>query len=350
MRRSGTAIILLACASAIALVVLSTRYAKTWHGESKRVNYAGYLFTYFKGEGMPNGEQIYFAISEGNDPLNWKELNGGKPVIASELGEKGVRDPFILRSPKDDKFYLIATDLRIAGDGNWDRAQRQGSRSIMVWESYDLANWSKQRMVEVAPKEAGNVWAPEAFFDNTANEFVVFWASKIYMDQSHSGNTYQKILYSKTQDFHQFTEPQVYMDFGYSIIDTTMIANKGKVYRFTKDERNPAPSSPYGKMVFQEVGNSVFDPGYRMVKEGVGSVKGVEGPTVFRSNKEEKWYLFADAFGGGGYVPFETTDLASGQWTLSSGYAFPRSPRHGTVLPITQTEYDAIYAKYTMKQ
>ncbi len=349
MKRKWTAI-LITCFSVIALVVIFARSEMTLHGELEQVNYAGYLLTYFKGEGVPDGEQIYFALSEGNDPLNWKQLNGGKPVITSEMGEKGLRDPFLIRSSKGGKFYLIATDLKINGDWNWDRAQRQGSRSIMVWESVDLVNWSKQRMVEVAPKEAGNTWAPEAFYDDATDEFVVFWASKIYADQSHTGNSYQKMMYSKTRDFNQFTEPQVYMDFGYSIIDTTMIADKGKIYRFTKDERDPASSSPYGKMVFQEAGSSLLDPGFRMIQEGVGGIKGVEGPTVFKSNTEEKWYLFVDEFGGRGYVPFETTDLESGKWILSSGYAFPRSPRHGTVLPITQTEYDAIYAKYSMKR
>ncbi|XEC93707.1 glycoside hydrolase [Paenibacillus tarimensis] len=307
--------------------------------------YAGYLFTYFTGEGTVGGEQIYFALSEGNDPLHWKELNDGMPVMTSKLGEKGVRDPFIIRSPEGDKFYMIATDLKINGDWNWDRAQRKGSRSIMVWESGDLVNWSEQRMVEVAPAEAGNTWAPEVFYDDEAGEYIVFWASKLYLTERHYDNPYQKIMYSKTRDFHVFTEPQVYMDYGYSVIDTTMISHNGKIYRFTKDERDNSSSSPYGKMVFQEAGDVVFGT-FDRVEEGVGGSNGVEGPTIFKSNTEEKWYLFVDEFGGRGYIPFETIDLESGVWTLSSNYQLPRSPRHGTVLPITQAEYDAIYAKY----
>ncbi|WP_241674848.1 glycoside hydrolase [Paenibacillus luteus] len=313
-------------------------------------DYAGYLFSYFTGEGTLDGEQVYFALSEGNDPLHWKELNGGKPVLTSTMGEKGVRDPFIIRSPEGDKFYMIATDLKINGDWNWDRAQRQGSRSIMVWESDDLLKWSDPRMVEISPAEAGNTWAPEAFYDETTGEYIVFWASKLFAGESHAGDVYQKIMYSKTRDFHIFTEAQVYMDFGYSIIDTTMISHNGKIYRFTKDERENQPLSPYGKMVFQEELGSVFDPGYLMIKEGVGSVNGVEGPTVFKSNKEEKWYLFVDEFGGRGYVPLETTDLDSGVWKVSPEYDLPDSPRHGTVIPITKTEYDAIQAKYLLNR
>ncbi|MEK4361132.1 immunoglobulin-like domain-containing protein [Paenibacillus sp. FSL M8-0212] len=307
--------------------------------------YAGYFFTYFTGEGTATGEQVYFALSNGNDPLNWRELNDGKPVLTSTLGEKGVRDPFIIRSPEGDKFYMIATDLKINGNGNWGRAQTWGSRSIMIWESNDLVNWTDQRMVEVAPEEAGNTWAPEIMYDKTTGEYIVFWASRMFDDASHTGSAYQKMMYSKTRDFYTFTEPQVYLDYGYSIIDTTMIEHEGKVYRFTKDEQDNGAAAPFGKMVFQEVGNSILDPTFKMINQGVGNIKWVEGPTIFKSNTDEKWYLFVDEFGGRGYIPFETTNLASGVWTLSSNYNLPASPRHGTVIPITQREYDALSGK-----
>lgn len=308
--------------------------------------YQGYLFSYFIGEGDQNGEQIYFALSEGNDPLNWQELNHGDVIFSSKFGERGLRDPFIIRSPEGDQFYLIATDLKIHGNGNWDAAQSFGSRSIMVWESNDLVNWSEQRMVEIAPPEAGNTWAPEVFYDQTTGEYIVFWASKIYENETQrkSGASHQRMMFAKTRDFYTFTSPQTYMDYGYSIIDTTMIEHDGKIYRFTKDERGHTESSPNGKFVFQEVGHSILDPHFKMIKEGVGKgqIRQGEGPIVFKSNIEEKWYMFIDEFGGRGYVPFETTDLNSGEWTIVDGYHLPSRPRHGSVLPITQTEYEAL--------
>jgi uncharacterized protein YjdB len=312
----------------------------------KKENYEGYVFSYFTGEGYSNGEQIYFALSEGNNPLKWQELNNGEPAITSNLGEKGLRDPFIIRSPEGDKFYLISTDLKINGDWNWDRSQRTGSRSIMVWESTDLINWSEQRMVEVSPKEAGNTWAPEVTYDDTTGEYIVFWASKLYDNEAHSGSTYNKMMYSKTRDFHTFTEPKVYMDYGYSVIDTTIIKDDGKIYRFTKDERNNTTSSPNGKFVFGEVGDSVLDPTFDLIKEGIGkgSIGAGEGPTIFKSNTEEKWYMFIDEFGGRGYVPFETTNLQSGEWKMSTNYSLPARPRHGTVMPITKREHEALLA------
>lgn len=313
--------------------------------------YAGYLFSYFTGEGTADGEQVYFALSEGNNALRWRELNGGKPVLTSTMGEKGVRDPFLIRSPEGDKFYLIATDLKINGSWDWGKAQSDGRRSIIVWESVDLVTWSEPRMVEVAPPEAGNTWAPEAFYDEETGEYVVFWASRLFDKGTRSGGDWvQRILLSKTRDFHTFTEPEMYMDLGYSTIDTTMIAHGGKIYRFTKDERENEAASPYGKMVFQESLNSVFDSERVLIKEGVGDIKGVEGPTVFKSNTEEKWYLFVDEFGGRGYIPLETRNLDSGKWTVSADYDLPASPRHGTVIPVTKSEYDAIAAKYGLSE
>ncbi|WP_238650927.1 glycoside hydrolase [Paenibacillus piscarius] len=308
--------------------------------------YAGYLFSYFTGEGTEDGEQVYFALSEGNDPLHWKELNGGRPVLTSTLGAMGVRDPFILRSPEGDRFYLIATDLKINGNWDWGAAQTQGSRAIIVWESDNLVDWSAPREALVSPAEAGNTWAPEAFYDPESGEYIVFWASRMYADASHSGDAYQKMMYSKTRDFRTFTEPQIYMDYGYSVIDTTMVAHNGKIYRFTKDEREQGAEAPFGKMVFQESLDSIFTSAVKRLSDGVGGVKGIEGPTLFKSNTEEKWYLFVDEFGGRGYIPLETEDLDSGEWRVAADYSLPASPRHGTVIPVTQREYEALSAQY----
>ena len=48
---------------------------------------AGYLFVHFTGE-QKDGEQIYFSVSR--DGLHWTDLNNGKPVLYSHIGECGV--------------------------------------------------------------------------------------------------------------------------------------------------------------------------------------------------------------------------------------------------------------------
>ncbi|WP_180686847.1 family 43 glycosylhydrolase [Streptomyces gossypiisoli] len=318
----------------------------------KDPKYAGYLFAYFTGEGTADGEQIRYALSRGNDPLHWRELNAGKPVLTSTIGEKGLRDPFVIRSPEGDKFYMIATDLRMYrnSSGSWDHVQRHGSKSIMVWESTDLVHWTDQRLVKVSPDNAGNTWAPEAYWDDSLGAYVVFWASKLYAadDPDHTGSTYNRMMYATTKDFRTFSEPKVWSDPGYSVIDSTVVEHKGTYYRYTKDERNPSSSSPCSKFITGEKSRTLTSTAYDFVSDciGKGAMDRGEGPTVFKSNTEEKWYLFIDEYGGRGYLPFETTDLDSGRWTPSTNYQLPASPRHGTVIPVTQQEYDRLLAAY----
>ncbi|MCX5259991.1 family 43 glycosylhydrolase [Streptomyces canus] len=346
-------ILLVACLSL--LLALLTAPPGSAHSGAPPVNhpkYAGYLFAYFTGEGTADGEQIRYALSRGNDPLHWRELNQGKPVLTSTIGEKGLRDPFVIRSPKGDKFFLIATDLRMYknSSGSWDDVQRHGSKSVMIWESTDLVHWTDQRLVKVAPDNAGNTWAPEAYWDDSLGEYVVFWASKLYADDDpgHTGSTYNKMLYATTKDFRTFSAPKVWDDPGYSVIDSTVVKYKDTYYRYTKDERDPTSSSPCAKFITGEKSTSLTSTKYDLVADciGNGAMDRGEGPTVFKSNTEKKWYLFIDEYGGRGYVPFETTDLDSGKWTPSTNYQLPASPRHGTVLPVTQQEYDRLLAAY----
>ncbi|MGO1279991.1 MAG: immunoglobulin-like domain-containing protein, partial [Cellulosimicrobium funkei] len=316
---------------------------------------AGYLFSYFVGEGTATGEQVYFGLSQGNDPLKYQNLNDNQPVLTSELGEKGLRDPFIIRSPEGDKFYQIATDLKIYGNGNWDASQRTGSKSIMVWESTDLVNWTDQRLVQVSPDTAGNTWAPEAYYDETIGAYVVFWASKLYAedDPGHTGNTYNRMMYATTRDFVTFSEAQVWVDPGYSVIDSTVTQHDGQYYRFTKDERNNTSSTPCSKFILAEKAAELRSTDYDFITDCIGKANSLggginqgEGPTIFKSNTEEKWYLFIDEFGGRGYVPFESTSLDAAEWTMSTDYEMPSRPRHGTVLPVTQAEYDRLLRTY----
>ncbi|WP_371647823.1 family 43 glycosylhydrolase [Streptomyces mirabilis] len=354
-RRTARALLIPVLALLLGLLAAPPSPASPSPSGAPHVNepkYAGYLFAYFTGEGTADGEQIRYALSRGNDPLHWRELNAGHPVLTSTIGEKGLRDPFVIRSPKGDKFFLIATDLKMYqnSSGSWDYVQRHGSRSIMIWESTDLVHWTDQRLVKVAPDNAGNTWAPEAYWDDSLGEYVVFWASKLYADDDpdHTGSTYNKMLYATTKDFRTFSEPKVWDDPGYSVIDSTVIKNKGSYYRYTKDERDPSSSSPCSKFITGEKSTSLTNTKYDFVSDciGSGSIDRGEGPTVFKSNTENKWYLFIDEYGSRGYVPFETTDLDSGKWTMSTNYQLPASPRHGTVMPVTQAEYDRLLAAY----
>ena len=312
-------------------------------------DYTDYLFAYFAGEGYSDGEQIYFASSQ--DGLNWDDLNNNEPVLTSTLGEEGVRDPFIIRSPEGDKFYLIATDLKIYGNGDWNAAQNSGSQSLMVWESTDLVNWSNQRMVEVsADIGAGCTWAPEATYDPLTGEYVVYWASR-----TPSVDNKQRVYYAKTRDFYTFTEPQLYIEKDQSSIDTTMIENDGTYYRYTKNEGDSTNElGALTKTIFIEKSDSVLGKFTQIPSDSLNSSDNqwVEGPTIFKLNSddaaEDTWCLLVDDFGGIGYYPLLTTDLESGEFTAPEEGTFkmPSRARHGTPLRVTAEEYARIMAAY----
>lgn len=77
----------------------------------------------------------------------------------------------------------------------------------------------------------------------------------------------------------------------------------------------------------------------------------VEGPTIFQFNSQDtdgnsKWCLLVDNYGGGGYYPLASDDLSSGVFTKPDSYKMPSRARHGTPIPVTQEEYNALMAKW----
>ncbi|KAI4916772.1 hypothetical protein J4E90_003275 [Alternaria incomplexa] len=314
--------------------------------------FEGYAFAYFTGNSLA-GEKIYLAASEGNDALAWRELNNGEPVLASTEGTKGLRDPFVIRSPEGDRFFLLATDLSIGSGTSWGDAVRKGSLYLEIWESSDLKTWSQQRHVKVSPPTAGNTWAPEAYYDTDLGSYVVFWASSLYAesDTDRTGTTYHRMLYVTTRDFVTFSEPEIWQDAGMSRIDTTVIKEADTFYRFTKDEGGTGTNC---SDIIQERSDSLLAPvqSWTQVATCIGRNAGtssVEGPTVFKSNpgdvNGEKYYLFVDEYGGRGYIPLETADISNPDWKVSSSYKLPTSPRHGTVVPVTAKELAGLTAE-----
>ena len=308
----------------------------------------GYLFVTFKGE-SPDGEQVYFALSQ--DGKAWSALNQSKPVLTSQIGEKGARDPFLLRRQNDGKFVLIATDECIFrkrievgnGPGTWKKAREAGSRSLVIWESTDLVHWNGPRLVAVAPKDAGCAWAPEAIYDPAAGDYLVFWASTTAADHFKK----HRVWSCHTRDFRDFSPPAVFIDRDSGTIDTTIVHEGGLYYRFSKDETRKAiimESSPRLVGTWQEV--SGFS---------LAATMGIEGPECFPlyaggEGTPQTWCLIVDAYAKSlGYQPYLTQDLAKGIFTKGEGFVFPFKFRHGAVLPISGEEFTRLQAAFPAK-
>lgn len=319
-------------------VAVEREFKVTVKAKSEEKEKVGYIYAYFRGSvnGEKEVQQIHLAISD--DGLNWRDLNGNFPVIESTMGTKGLRDPYIIRSYEGDKFYLMATDLDSNG-GNWTEYGTKGSKYLMFWESDDLVNWSEQRMVKVATDDMGCTWAPEAIYDEENKQYVIYWSSS---DLTNNGK--KSVFYATTRDFVTFSTPKVFVDGtgDFTVIDTSMVKGKdGKYYRFTKREDNIS--------VFMERADSVLGK-YEKVTSNIESIRGVEGPAIFKM-LDGRYCLMLDGYtgvnSGVGFFPLVTDDLASGQFTrLTEGYKMPTGAKHGVMLTVTQDEYDAIMNKW----
>jgi len=344
-----------------------------------------YFWTFFTGEGQ-GAERVSIAASKGNDALSWNTLNDGQPVFTSTVGTEGLRDPFIIRAPEGDKFYMIATDLKIDGlAGGFTTAQISGSRYIEVWESDDLVNWSDQRHVKVSSDYAGNTWAPEAYWDEELDTFVVFWASNLYPTTNAADRTavtYNRMMYATTDDFVTFSDPQIWSDVrrgaGLGLIDSTVAKVDGVYHRFTKDEasmtiRHEKSTDLLATITGTLPGTTGPADEWTLVKEKVasglpngepgGTFTSGEGANIFPANAGDvnglDWFLFIDQpnYHGGPnhYVPFGTTNLEDGNAWQPLGAKLRQSlpqnadggkPRHGTVIPITRSEYQRVLEAY----
>lgn len=297
---------------------------------------AGYIFVHFIGE-QENGEQIYFAVSE--DGLHWQDLNHGKPVLVSDIGEKGVRDPFIVRDEKNDKFYLIATDLRIAAGKGWTQAQYAASKDLIVWESDNLVNWSKPRSCRVGVDGAGCVWAPESIYDVQTDSFFVFWASMVRLNGDIEPK--QRIYGAYTKNFINFSEPFVYEEADCHVIDMNIVYDNGWYYRFVKDETNKNIRTDRVAKLGQGVKTEPIHG------EVLDNLYGVEGPETYQL-PDGRWCLIVDRFAEGkGYLPLLCTDLAKGDYQVAENESYDMGhlrKRHGGVMKITKEELERLRA------
>ena len=373
-------------------------------------DYEAYLFGHFVGESygkneggqkIATGEQMFFALADVGEGLKFKDMNGStmnnlKPVLSSDVGERGVRDPFICRSPEGDSFYLIATDLSVYTRGGWgnnngvNKFTITGSHSITLWESHDLVNWTDARLIEVAAPNAGMAWAPEMIYSEETGEYVIFFSSTIIEDQAiHERDC---IYYTTTRDFVHFGEtkkfiknqpypdgkedpqkaqdsPKAINNNERKIIDASVMKIGDWYYSACKDGDNHED----GGILIQKTQDlfdidswekvmDLDDLGLNVDGNRVANNKCLEGPEWFYLNQTDRKDpntpeigLMADLYAdtSKGYIPFSTTDVedpTTNSWRLltrNTDFSWDnQTKRHGTILRITAEEAERLKEAY----
>lgn len=300
-------------------------------------DFTKYLFVYFPSN---NNENIYYAVSDNG--YDYTPMNDGQMIVAADTIslKKGVRDPHILRG-EDGWFYMVLTDMRCAE--GWD-----SNRGLVMMKSRDLVNWT-HFTVHFPDKYRGTiyanvtrVWAPETIWDPQVGKYMVYFS----LLTSDNSIPYDKVFYCyANEDFTDLEGEPIYLyDRGSATIDMDIVYNeKDQLYHaFYKNEGSggickvtaQTLTAPEG----QPLGSQWSAPSGTLQQTNVA----VEGAGVFKLIGQDVWVLMYDCYTSGYYQFCESTDLTNftfKQNTYTSG-AF--TPRHGTVIPVTDAEVAAI--------
>ncbi|KKY16122.1 hypothetical protein UCDDS831_g07214 [Diplodia seriata] len=330
-----TASLACACASAVALAAPFTGDSGIL-GKRADSSKVGYLTAYWK----TNETGIFFALSTNDDPLTFTPINGGEPLFVPTLGQKTVRDLSIVPGGGEEdatKWYLLATDLNIEDYASWDAASANGSKALLIWDSTDLVNWTDERLITVEDDTAGMAWAPDAIYDPDAGSYMVHWAAKFFAenDTAHNNGAIGEAVmrYAHTSDFQTFTAPETYIDRNpNSTIDLSFLKINDTAYvRFWAHEGIHTEVGYDGLFgAFEEVGEIVAD---------------YEGAYAFWDNTADGVaYMIADKLGDdAGIRLYGPSDPTTGVWVQDTAVDMAYM-RHGSVLALTQEQYDALAA------
>jgi hypothetical protein len=268
-----------------------------------------YLFTSFR---EPATDGLHLAYS--NDGYHWTDLGGG--FLKPEVGGKLMRDPSIARG-RDGTFHLVWTT-------NW-----KGDKGFGYASSKDLVHWSQQRFLPVMEHEPEvvNVWAPELFYDDENDRFVIIWASTIpfkFAKGEEDERNNHRMYYVTTKDFKTFSKAALFLDPGFSVIDCVIVKRKKDDYVLVlKDNTRPQRNI---KVAFS---NDVLGP-YKNISEPFTGFL-TEGPTVAQVG--ENWLIYFDQYRDKTYGAVSTSDFKTFT-NISKEIAVPEDHKHGTIIPV----------------
>lgn len=269
----------------------------------------------------PATEGLRFIYSE--DGIVWDSIPG--IWLQPEVGTQRVmRDPSVVQGP-DGTYHLVWTT-------SW-----KGDSGFGYASSKDLIEWTEQRHIPVMAFDSTtvNVWAPELFYDEDKDEFMVVWASTVpYKFDKGEEDEYNnhRLYYVVTRDFITFTEAKLFYDPGYSAIDATIVKRAAGDYvnvfkDNTRPNRNikvafgPTPHGPWSEP------SEAFTDGF------------TEGPTVLKNGDE--YYIYYDAYQQKKYGAARTHDFIHFS-DVSDSVSVPQLHKHGTIFKSPRSVIDKL--------
>lgn len=280
--------------------------------------------------------KLHIALS--TDGRHWVPLNGNRPVW-----DHFVRDPYVRRGP-DGVWRIMSTGT----EKGYDRA-KLGPGCLYI-TSEDLIHWKSEStlplMKDVCDESgaflARNIWAPEWFYDEAANDYMLVWSSSF----EDAGWKKSRLWYCRTKDWKTFTPAKVHFEAPYSVIDGTLLKNGKTYYLFHKEEEFGAKT---GERRAIRVATSPTPEGPWAIVNGPlnhGQIVPVitEGPTAICDPVKPGWLLYYDFCMADDFGVSWSPDLIN--WTVEKDVDFPADARHGCVSFISSDEAEALIKAY----
>lgn len=231
-----------------------------------------YVFTSFH---EPANEGLRLLYSK--DGIHWDSIAGS--VLKPEVGKQRVmRDPSIVRSP-NGTYHLVWTC-------SW-----KGDRGFGYSSSRDLIHWAPEReIIAMTDTSTVNVWAPELFYDDEQQQYMVVWSSCIpykFKKGLEDERNNHRLYYTTTKDFQTFAPAKLLYDPGFSAIDATMLKRgKGDYVMVFKDNTRLSRNL---KVAFSK---SPYGPWSEASKPFTEEYS--EGPTTAKVG--DQYYIYYDSY------------------------------------------------------
>ena len=257
----------------------------------------------------PATEGLRFIFS--HDGITWDSIQGTflRPMVGQQ---KVMRDPSIVKGP-DGTFHLVWTS-------SW-----RGDLGFGYSSSKDLIHWTPQRFIETGMDTTTvNTWAPELFYDDVKQQYLIIWASCIpgrFPDGQEDHKNNHRLYYMTTKDFRTFSKTQLFYEPGFSAIDATLVKRGNSDYvMVVKDNTRPMRNikvafakSPYGPW------SAASEPFTEQFTEGPSTAK-----------VGDWYYIYYDSYRHKIYGAHRTKDFKTFQDQTGS-VRFPVGHKHGTV-------------------
>lgn len=290
-----------------------------------------YLFSTFK---EPEQDGLRFAWSF--DGYHWTNVPG--LFLKARVGKDRImRDPSVCRGP-DGTFHCVWTC-------SW-----KGDPGFGYAHSKDLVHWSEQQWIPAMTNEPTtvNVWAPELFYDEPGQRFIICWASTIpsrFPDRQEPHDNNHRMYYTTTRDFKTFAPTKLFYDPGFSVIDCQILKVNGKPLTPSDGVRSgPAyvlllkDNTRPQRNIRVAFGESALGPWQNLSTNLTPPM--TEGPCGLKIGDD--WLIYYESYQAKHYSAMKTRDFKTFT-DVTSEMVFPAGLKHGTAFKATRKDLDYLF-------